>query len=122
MELKKAKSKKETSQRLEEEKKRKVFIKNIDPSMTKSKLYSFNFLLEMLKNYFIQFGAIEFVKIVREKKKNGKGNNYGFVMFKQQISLDALLEAGEFHKISRFELQCLRLLTRDELKKKKLEE
>lgn len=43
-------------------------------------------------------------------------------MFKQQISLDTLLEAGEFHKISGFELQCLRLLTRDELKKKKLEE
>lgn len=43
VELKKAKSKKETSKRLEEEKKRKVFIKNIYPSMTKSKLYSINF-------------------------------------------------------------------------------
>jgi hypothetical protein len=38
VELKKAKSKAETTKRLEEEKKMKVFIKNIDPSMTKSKL------------------------------------------------------------------------------------
>jgi hypothetical protein len=43
VELKKAKTKEETTKRLEIEKKLKVFIKNIEPSMTKSKQFSTQF-------------------------------------------------------------------------------
>lgn len=112
VELKKAKTKAETSKRLEDEKKKKVFVKNIDPSMTKA----------MFKEYFIKYGPIEFVKIVREKKKNGKENNYAFVMFKKNHSLKNLLKDGDLHTVGGFEVECLELLTRDELKKKNIEE
>jgi RNA recognition motif-containing protein len=70
----------------------------------------------MFQDYFIKYGSIDFVKIVREKKKNGKENNYAFVMFKKPESLDTLLEESEYHTVGGFKLQCLRLLTRDELK------
>jgi RNA recognition motif-containing protein len=76
----------------------------------------------MFHDYFIKYGPIDFVKIVREKKKNGKENNYAFVMFKKPYSLDNLLKEAEYHTVSGVTVQCLRLLTRDELKKKNIEE
>jgi hypothetical protein len=82
--------------------------------------------VEMFHEYFSKYGVIEFVKIARnKKKKNKKGkpkSKFAFVMFKENDSLDKLLEDGDIHIVCGFKIICQRILTRDELKKKNIEE
>lgn len=127
VEIKSAQTKEETVKRLDEEKKKKLYINEIDPNINKGNFNSlllyqiFNRSIDMLTKYFTEFGTLDFVKIVSEKKKNGKVSNYAFIMFKEEGYLEKVLEKGETHIINGFTVQCNKLLTRDELKQKMIE-
>ena len=60
---------------------------------------------------------IDYIKMVKEKKKSGKIKHYAFVMFKKEGVLEKIFEKGNFHTVEGFKIECLPTLLRDELKK-----
>lgn len=76
------------------------------------------FFSEMIKIYFSKYGEIEDFRLIKENKKKTKDMKiYGFVLFKQKSSLEALSEEKPEHEIHpNVTLECKPTLLREELK------
>lgn len=67
-----------------------------------------------MESYFKQFGDIEDVRIIRDKEENVM-RGFGFVLFKDRLSYNRVFEHGEIHQIKGKDVECRRVLLRDEL-------
>lgn len=76
---------------------------------------------EHLRDYFIQFGYIEDVRIIKDKE-DGSMRGFGFILFYDRISCIRVFELGDYHvicgkqvRVALPQVECRRVLLRDEL-------
>lgn len=93
VEIKLAQSKAKTKVKLLEEKSRKIYVSEVDPSITKRKACdSISEVVEQITEYFRQFGAVEKVKLI-DGSKNGK--NYAFLLMENKSVIDLIMGDSE---------------------------
>jgi len=113
MEVKRAVSKEESKSNLNQEKDRKLILLNINPSITQ----------EQISTYFSQFGKIEEIRLIIEKKeKKLHEKSFAFVLYKDSLSMNCALELGENHTIAGFQIVVQQAMLRDDLKQKTKQE
>ena len=78
-----------SNKKVQEEKERKVFVVNLSHEITE----------DHLRKYFSQFGAIEEVRIIKNKEV-GTIRGFGFILFRDRISYIRVFEKGDFHLIN----------------------
>lgn len=105
-----------------EEKSRKIYVSEIDISITKRKnIYSPRLIaLERLIEFFSEFGVIEKLKFI-DSSKNGK--NYAFLLMEDKSVIDIIMgdkDPVAVHKIDSFSVCCQRTITRAELMDKQI--
>lgn len=74
-----------------------------------------------MKEYFTQFGEIEDARVIFEKKSKVK-KYIGFVLFKEEASVEKVLEKTMFHEIEGEKIECQRAMLREEIKQALIEE
>ena len=73
---------------------RKLFIGGIPQNTTREELHA----------YFEQYGSIEDLNVTFKRENKGKG--FGFLLFKEKESMDAVLADYENHKINGCWFEC----------------
>ena len=74
-----------------------MFIGGLHPSLTE----------ESLRNYFIQFGKIEKVIIMKDKL-TGRSRGFGFIIFKDKKTIDKILSYANCHFLYGKWIECKR--------------
>ena len=93
-----------------DEKERKVFVVSLPHDIS----------TEDLKRYFARFGAIEDVRIIKDKEV-GTLRGFGFILFQDRLGYIRVFEEGDFHVIrgkqvaTSNKVECRKVLLRDEL-------
>lgn len=64
--------------------------------------------MDLIK-YFSKFGPIEAIKIHRD-------GGYGFLLYRKRLGAMSLFDAGEIHTVKSFQIECRKVLNRDNLK------
>lgn len=96
---------KQTSQRkVREEKDRKLFVVNLPLDVQPRDLFQ----------HFEAFGRIEDIRVIKNKEDNVL-RGFGFVLFKDKTSLQKVFAYGDKHIVKGQEVECRRVLLRDEL-------
>lgn len=105
IEVKPVWKKKELGDKLEEEKRKKLFVSNLPMGITN----------EDLVDYFSQFGSIQNAFIIKDPETN-QNKNYGYVIFKEVEDLEAVFANTEPHFLRPgFELKLERCLNSAEI-------
>lgn len=98
-----------------EEKTRKLYVSDITPNVTKSKLNKALIWIEDLTDYFKEFGEIVRIKFVDNAKS---GKNFAFLLFDAKSVIDKIMgdqEITSVHDLKGASLKCQRTITRAEL-------
>lgn len=98
VEIKKAYSKKQTTEKLCQEKNLTIYICNVPKKMKR----------EIIKVHFEQFGKVKEVRLVFDKNKKKK-NGYGFVVFFEEETIKSVMDQGCFQLIEGKKIDCQRI-------------
>lgn len=99
-------TKEQTRLKLLSERERKLYLEDIPVTLTQADF----------ENYFSQYGQLESVRVIHEKRKNGTQKNFSFILFKSNQGLESSIKETTLHKIRGHIIDCKPTKLREELK------